>query len=513
MLPLLLISMLISAINIQLVKASGPIYIRADGSVDPPTAPIQRNEDIYTFMGNIYDEIVVERDNIVVDGVDFTLQGTRSETGIDLTGRSNVTIKNIQIRIYEYGIWLGSSSNNSITGNNITNNPYGIWLSESSSNSISGNNITANKEYGIYLRDSTKNSIVGNMFANDGLAVEDSYGNVVEDNFVNGKPLVYLEGVSGFTIENAGQVILINCNSIRVENLNISHTDIGIELWNTKNTSITGNNITNNFYGIWLGSSSNNSITGNNIIANEEYGISHGHSSKNSIFRNNITNNGWDGIRLFWSSYNNIAENNITNNGFNGIQLWESSDNNIVGNNIANSHYGIQLQGARYNSIFINNITNNFYGIGFERSSINRFYHNNFIHNTRQVYVVVAGYTNDWDNGYPSGGNYWSDYAGVDVKSGTNQDQPCSDGICDTPYIIDADNQDRYPLMKLWAPLLLGDLNGDGVVNIGDLVTFRKAFGSYPGHPRWNPNADLDDNGVINILDCVKIAKNFGKTF
>jgi len=55
--------------------------------------------------------------------------------------------------------------------------------------------------------------------------------------------------------------------------------------------------------------------------------------------------------------------------------------------------------------------------------------------------------TNVWNDGYPSGGNYWSDYTGVDEKSGPNQDQPGSDGIGDTPYFIDGYNQDRYPLM------------------------------------------------------------------
>jgi len=55
------------------------------------------------------------------------------------------------------------------------------------------------------------------------------------------------------------------------------------------------------------------------------------------------------------------------------------------------------------------------------------------------------------------------------------------------------------------------DLNSDGVVDIRDMAIFGLAFGSYPGHTRWNPAADIDGNGIINILDGVKIAKNFGK--
>jgi uncharacterized protein (DUF2141 family) len=58
---------------------------------------------------------------------------------------------------------------------------------------------------------------------------------------------------------------------------------------------------------------------------------------------------------------------------------------------------------------------------------------------------------NIWDDGYPSGGNYWSDYGGTDDKSGPNQDQPGSDGIGDTPYIIDENSEDNYPLINPWS--------------------------------------------------------------
>jgi hypothetical protein len=59
---------------------------------------------------------------------------------------------------------------------------------------------------------------------------------------------------------------------------------------------------------------------------------------------------------------------------------------------------------------------------------------------------------NFWDFGYPAGGNYWSDYAGLDVKNGSNQDQLGSDGIGDTPYIIYENNKDNYPLMPYGSP-------------------------------------------------------------
>ena len=71
------------------VVAEETIYIRADGTVEG-TDKIQRDGNIYTFTGNINESIVVERDNIVVDGAGYTLQGPGiSGTGIYVSGRHN----------------------------------------------------------------------------------------------------------------------------------------------------------------------------------------------------------------------------------------------------------------------------------------------------------------------------------------------------------------------------------------------------------------------------------------
>lgn len=56
------------------------------------------------------------------------------------------------------------------------------------------------------------------------------------------------------------------------------------------------------------------------------------------------------------------------------------------------------------------------------------------------------------------------------------------------------------------------DLNLDGEINIKDLALVGSAFGSYPGHPRWNPTADINKDLIINIIDVTITAKNFGKT-
>ncbi|RLE47179.1 MAG: hypothetical protein DRJ31_09260, partial [Candidatus Methanomethylicota archaeon] len=78
--------------------------------------------------------------------------------------------------------------------------------------------------------------------------------------------------------------------------------------------------------------------------------------------------------------------------------------------------------------------------------SNNIIYHNNLIDNGVQA-SLYESYDNLWDDGYPSGGNYWSDYVGVDLSSGPYQNETGSDGIGDSLYIIDVNNTDRYPLM------------------------------------------------------------------
>lgn len=62
-----------------------------------------------------------------------------------------------------------------------------------------------------------------------------------------------------------------------------------------------------------------------------------------------------------------------------------------------------------------------------------------------------------------------------------------------------------------FAPLR-GDLNGDGKVDILDVVTVAAAFGSTPGASNWNPAADLNKDGIVDILDVVLVTSNYGKS-
>jgi parallel beta-helix repeat protein len=135
-----------------------------------------------------------------------------------------------------------------------------------------------------------------------------------------------------------------------------------------------------------------------------------------------------------------ILQNTIYDN-FQGIILKQSTEDTTISyNKISDSGWnGITLKpGCKGTYIHNNTIANNFYaGIGISESSNNYIYHNNFKANRHQAYDDAA---NIWDNGYPSAGNYWSDYTGSDDDG---------DGIGDTPYaILDGINTDKYPFME-----------------------------------------------------------------
>lgn len=176
------------------VNPDTKVYIRADGSVEPSTANLTTTDNIhYFFTGDNCERIVIERDNIVLDGNGYTLQGTTSY-GIALFQRHNVTITNLKITQFQSaGIGLDSSNNNLIVGNDIVaiiND--GIRAYSSSNNVIISNNLRESKYLsGIRLEDkSNSNRIFGNNITNNaaGVVIVDSEGNYIchnnfEDDF------------------------------------------------------------------------------------------------------------------------------------------------------------------------------------------------------------------------------------------------------------------------------------------------------------------------------------------
>lgn len=164
---LLLVSMFVFLHQVLPVHATGTIYIMPDGSVYPPTAPIQRSGDLYTFTSNITSEatgIVVERDGIELDGAGYTIHGNYTgpfEAGILIVDRTNVTLRNIRVERFEWGIQLVDSEHSTIANNSLSHNVYAMILNASSNNRIVKNNITETGA-GIFMYSSSNCTIVEN---------------------------------------------------------------------------------------------------------------------------------------------------------------------------------------------------------------------------------------------------------------------------------------------------------------------------------------------------------------
>jgi len=247
--------------------------------------------------------------------------------------------------------------------------------------------------------------------------------------------------ISGFTIKDfrvaiavanyAGEPYPSGC---RIVNNNIFNNSEGIRP-QRNNLLISGNNIANNTGGITGYNTENVIITQNNISENA-YGINIGTCRNITVSKNQINQNSIGGLNLIYYGPYSIFGNQITGNGW-GIRFAEACGNaTVYGNNITQNKIGVALLNfPNAGDIVVS-------GVG------NTVFANLFIGNTKQVIQEESSYNYppttsmgtdivSWDNG--TMGNYWNDYSGTDENV---------DGKGDTPYAIDENNKDNYPLMN-----------------------------------------------------------------
>jgi parallel beta-helix repeat protein len=382
------------------------------------------------------------------------------------------------------------------------------------------NNIISNNDFGIDLTSSTNISLRDNIFIRNGIFI---YGNfqmsfwnthdIDTSNTVNGRPVYYWKNQNNKTIpSDAGEVILANCSNIRIENQNLTNSSIGMELGFSSNNYIANSSLLNNaFAGIYLWFSDNNTIVDNEVSANQIYGICSEYTFGNEIKRNNASNN-IEGINIYKSINNYVINNNIISNS-RGISLSHSDYSHINGNNILSNNKGLISQYSDVNNIDRNLLIDNNYGLTLIGSSENNIFHNSFINNTNQA--SDDGGDNIWDNGYPLGGNYWSDYSGVDNLKGPNQNRPGKDGIGDTNHSIDSDSVDNYPLMETFLYITPENYTileqGWNLISIPliqnnkDLIKVLEMIDGYYDAVQWYNAVDTSDHWKHN-----KIGKPFG---
>jgi len=183
--------------EIGLLKAEEPLNltIRPDGSIEPDTNLLERNGTTYTFKGDIFGTIMVQKDNITIDGAGHTIQGQKEigesdERGIYLVGpdRSHPSCKNIlvkNLRIYNFwtGIFVLGASNISIIGNYFENTRIHLITCPDYIGDLIKHNIF--RDAGIFVDYNTcgLDVITENNFFNGWIAVGLSVVPIVEKNY------------------------------------------------------------------------------------------------------------------------------------------------------------------------------------------------------------------------------------------------------------------------------------------------------------------------------------------
>lgn len=329
-------------------------------------------EKTNTIISNQEDDniITINADNVYIS--EFTIQNTpeysgnkngievtgynnkiigniikQAQTGIKITNAQSTYIKdNIIINNHDSGIFVDEESHNTTIIKNTINDNSGIGISlhspysniientidnhdytsikiynPSSYNNIIGN-IIGHSQHGIYLLLSESNNIQNNQFIKNGILIaaqtlEQTATHTINDNTINGKPIIYIKNYNNqnntVVPADAGQIILVNSNSILVENQVITNTDFALQIGFCSNITIQNNNIIdNNVCGIYLFNSSHNHIKDNNIIGNNNGLILWG-SSQNIIKRNTIKNSVIQGLGVS-GSLNTIYHNNFIDN-------------------------------------------------------------------------------------------------------------------------------------------------------------------------------------------------------
>jgi len=407
-------------------------------------------------------------------------------THLTIAESSNIIIRDNNISNGD-GIYLSGIEDSVISNNIVSDNFYGMVADRSDNNTFRNNSANRNKDTGMHIHwDSNNNTIVNNHAdENEQYGIEIGGGkfNSIMDNHVtaNKKHGIRLSHagnniVSGnYAAFNSRAGILAGydskCN--KIANNNASFNDCGMYVWySSDNNTIANNTLSYNHNGIFLYEVDNNEFINNTISNNSGKGIHVRHSNCNSITSNVIFDNDYSGMDIDCTTNDNmVTGNSISSNGDNGIGITHSNNNTIIDNTISlNGHTGIRIKLANDNKIF----------------------HNNFLNNANQA---DDNGNNFWDNGYRSGGNYWSDHFCTGNPSDGSQPYTISGG---------AGAVDRYPFESVngWSTTSqTGDLNGDGILTPADAaIALRLAATG-----AQNSAADVSGDHRVTSLDALMI--------
>jgi hypothetical protein len=226
---------------------------------------------------------------------------------------------------------------------------------------------------------------------------------------------------NGVALEGAIQASLLD-NSFNEEGGN------GVFLVYSQTFEASGNTMNNDSYAFFLSNVGDVVLVNNTALADQNGGLAASDLSDVLFAGNNFSNDSSaDTTTITLLDTTGLSFiGNILEDDFEGLLLSGTSDGTIVGNGFQSDNISFDFDGVVQALV----------------------YHNDFL--ADQGWEILDVPLLAWDDGYPVGGNYWSNYTGVDQFSGPGQNLPGADGLGDTPFVLDAADSDYYPLMTPW---------------------------------------------------------------
>ncbi len=220
---LIIVAVLASVVTVA------PVYAQ-------PIEPITITSD-FTFTGDIYQDIRVCANNIVIDGNGYTIQGPGGEGGCALYMYEgyNIVIKNIKFKNWGCGIYTYRSQNIEVRDCVFVECARGIDMEGYTSHcTIIENTFISSSIYGVWLSEAVENLVTKNTFVDNffGVLLSWADNNVVSEN-----------------------------------NLNSSYCDIHVQ-YSCSYNEIWGNTLTSDVNCIFVQGSGKNLIYHNNILGN-----------------------------------------------------------------------------------------------------------------------------------------------------------------------------------------------------------------------------------------------------
>jgi len=500
------------------------------------------------------------RENVVVSCRQVTIVGENAMTTI-VDGDGKDTVFNIQadnVELRQFTIRNGGRQYNGINifypyggaiirYNRIMDNRLGIVLSESDGNTIEGNVLINNSMYGITARDySDSNIIKSNTMSESayGIELSDASLSQVVNNTISdtsyGAYVTYSNdnNVSANTLSsNSWNIYLAYSNSNVVGNNVALGGSVGIQVMRSQGNSVFNNTVSSSSYGIYLGYCGINTVSGNTASLND-WGIELYSSTGSTIKENTVSDNTWGIYIAQESNGNSIHHNNFIDNVKQAYQDLSSSNTWRTSTIPYQGNYWSDYKGNDNNGDGIGDTYLPWAGVDWYPLMAPWGVHDVAITNvtvsatevgkgeTLNITVIAKneGTTETFTVTTYANSTIIGQRTISSLAPGTSETlvftwntSTFSTGI----YIIKAeasivpgetDTADNIYIDGTVKIKIIGDVNGDGTVDIYDALLIREAFGSTPGDPNWIPEADLNQDGIINIFDALIIRSCFGET-